>query len=180
MPVVPCAGYIIGVDPGTLFMGVALFKGDQFLEACTLKASRGKDVDERVYLMLKDLATRVWPIVFCPNCSGPHVQLAYEDPSFRRFQSNATTIDALFRCVGHLDQWARACGFAVYKYAVNDIKDGVAGRQGRAVANKQEVEIILRHELGLHEVKLSNHAWDAISVVVYHLAQKRIQSATGD
>jgi Holliday junction resolvasome RuvABC endonuclease subunit len=54
----------------------------------------------------------------------------------------------------------------IFGYNVSTIKTGVAGSSS---ASKEEVEAILRHEFGLHDVKHPSHVWDAIAVGVYHL-----------
>jgi Holliday junction resolvasome RuvABC endonuclease subunit len=66
-----------------------------------------------------------------------------------------------------------ARGYRLHRYKVADIKLRVAGSRR---ASKDEVEAVLRHEYNLHEANYSDHAWDAISVGVYHLAQLRIQA----
>ena len=176
----PCPYWVIAIDPGTHDTGVALFKDGVFYDAFTLQARTAiRDADIRSFNIVSLLAERVWHLIYCQPCHVIHADLVYEDPTFMRRKDRDGTdmgipIAQLFRFIGHLDQWGRSYNLQVFKYGVNAIKTGIAGRAG---ASKTEVETILRHEFNLHDANFTSHAFDAISVGHYHLIQLRIGAA---
>ena len=169
--------FLVAVDPGTRFLGVAFFREGQLFNAQTLRnpGYHKGDVDRRCFDLVQEMAGTVRHIQETTNIGEAPV-VAYEDPEFRSTQANSHAVESLYRFCGHLSHWAMARGYRLYRYKVGDIKQGVAGSQR---ASKDAVEAVLRHELSLHDANYSDHAWDAISVGVYHLAQLRIQAAGG-
>ena len=169
--------FLVAVDPGTRFLGVAFFHEGQFLSAQTLRnpGYRHKDVDRRCYELVQELARtlRLAQVELGVN-EAPII--AYEDPEFRSSEATARSVESLYRFCGHLSQWAMARGYRLHRYPVGDIKLGVAGSRR---ASKDSVEAVLRHEYKLHDANYSDHAWDAISVGVFHLAQVRVKTAGG-
>lgn len=166
--------YVIGIDPGSHEMGVAVFRNGALLETFTIKApAKVKDADERAFGLLSELGEWRDPVVKLPLFIRRCV-LVFEDPVYMVVKGHARPIVELYRFIGHLDQWAREMDWTIYKYPVPEIKLGIAGRVS---ASKAEVEAILRYEFDLHEAVKSDHEWDAISVGWYHLQMERIKEA---
>jgi Holliday junction resolvasome RuvABC endonuclease subunit len=169
--------FIVAVDPGTRFLGVAFFHDGRFLDAQTLRnpASRHRDVDQRCFDLVQELARTTRQFQEDRGIQETPV-VVYEDPEFRSTEATTQAVQALYRFCGHLSQWAMARGYRVHRYKVGDVKLGVAGSRR---ATKDAVEGVLKHEYNLHDAYYSDHAWDAMSVGGYHLAQLRIQAAGG-
>lgn len=167
--------FLVAVDPGTRFLGVAFFHEGRFLTAQTLRnpGYRQGDVDRRCFELVQEMARTVRDFQADHSILDPPV-VAYEDPEFRSTEANNRAVESLYRFCGHLSHWAMARGYRLHRYKVGDVKLGVAGSRR---ASKDAVEAVLRHEYNLHDRNYSDHAWDAISVGVYHLAQLRIQAS---
>ena len=169
--------FLAAIDPGTKFLGLAFFHESRFLRAQTLRnpGYRHKDVDRRCFELVQELARTVRLVQEELGINETPV-VAYEDPEFRSTDATNAAVSSLYRFCGHLSHWAMARGYRLHRYPVGDIKLGVAGSRK---ATKDSVEAVLRHEYNLHDANYSDHAWDAMSVGVYHLAQLRIQAAGG-
>ena len=169
--------FLVAVDPGTRFLGVAFFHDGKFLSAQTLRnpGYRQGDADRRCFELVQELARTVRQFQQDRGIQETPV-VVYEDPEYRSADATARAVESLYRFCGHLSHWAMARGYRLHRYKVGDVKLGVAGSRR---ASKDAVEAVLRHEYDLHDRNYSDHAWDAMSVGVYHLAQLRIQAAGG-
>lgn len=173
------------IDPGTTDSGIAVARNGELVETDTIHVSKSLPALQRTLAMMDKIEECILPIYQSFAAIGASVRqelwekvevhIPYESPvTFHGENGTGRPIASLLNLVVLLEYWARKHGFQPFAYPVNDIKEGIAGRRS---ASKQEVEAVLRHEYNLHEMKASNHEWDAISVLTFHLRQLAIQAA---
>ena len=161
--------WTIAVDPGTLKTGVALFEGNKFVRAFTLKESpKCKDSGLRAFTLIQELEAEVWDDVKCENGTLRHVTLVYENPQMFRIKGGLLKIEPVVRMAGMLTFWALSRDMAVKPYSVSCIKTGITGRNS---ASKKWVEAAMRRLIPAVGFDRPDHEYDAVSVGVYHLDQ---------
>ena len=162
--------WTIAVDPGTLKTGVALFEGNEFVRAFTLKESpKCKDSGLRAFTLIQELEAAVRDDVKCKDGTLRQVTLVYENPQMFRIKGGLLKIEPVVRMAGMLTFWALAHDMAIKPYSVSCVKTGITGRNS---ASKKWVETTMRRLIPAVGFDRTDHEYDAISVGVYHLDQR--------
>lgn len=162
------------IDPGTIDSGIAVARNGELIETDTIHVSKSLPALQRTLDMMDKIENYIIP-AWEAQYKKLQVHIPYESPvTFHGENGTGRPIASLLNLVVLLEYWARNSGFQTFAYPVNDIKEGIAGRRS---APKTEVELIMRHEYNLHEMKKTNHEWDAISIFTYHLRQLAVGAA---
>ncbi|MBS1644524.1 MAG: crossover junction endodeoxyribonuclease RuvC [Bacteroidetes bacterium] len=165
------AKVILGIDPGTLFMGFALIAASKnklsLLEMGVLRLARHNDHSERlrlIYVTIQDLIQRHRPVV-----------AAIEAPFFGK---NVQSMLKLGRAQGVAIAAATVNGLTAVEYAPNKVKQSITGR---GHASKEQVWEMLRQSLQLREERPEHYdATDALAVAVCHHYQGKLAAALSD
>lgn len=162
------AQIILGIDPGTLFMGyglIAVRKNNVALvEMGVLQLARQKDHYER----LKLIYTKIESLI---HLHRPTVA-AIEAPFFGK---NVQSMLKLGRAQGVAIAAATVNGLEAIEYSPNKVKQSITGR---GHATKDQVWQMLRHTLHLQEEEPEYmDATDAVAVALCHHYQKRLPAA---
>jgi crossover junction endodeoxyribonuclease RuvC len=156
---------VLGIDPGTLFMGYGLIKVDKnnvsLLEMGVLRLARQKDHTERlrlIYSRIEELIRQHRPTA-----------AAIEAPFFGK---NAQSMLKLGRAQGVAIAAATVNGLPTTEYSPNKVKQSITGR---GHASKEQVWEVMRRILGLEaEIGESMDATDALAVALCHHFQQQI------
>ena len=162
--------WTIAVDPGTLKTGVALFEGNEFVRAFTLKESpKCKDSSLRAFTLIQELEKELWSEETIEEFGLRDVTLVYENPQMFRIKGGLLKIEPVIRMAGMLTFWALWNGMVVKPYSVSCVKTGITGRNS---ASKKWVEAAMRRLIPAVGFDRPDHEYDAVSVGVYHLDQR--------
>jgi crossover junction endodeoxyribonuclease RuvC len=159
---------ILGIDPGTLFMGYGLIAVNKssvtLVEMGVLRLARQKDHAERlrlIYTTIEGLIHTYKPIV-----------AAIEAPFFGK---NVQSMLKLGRAQGVAIAAATVNGIDAIEYSPNKVKQSITGR---GHATKEQVWEMLRHTLGIEgETPPYMDATDALAVALCHHYQDRMPAA---
>ena len=159
---------ILGIDPGTLFMGfglIAVCKNNVTLvEMGVLRLARHKDHAERlrlIYITIEGLIHAHRPVA-----------AAIEAPFFGK---NVQSMLKLGRAQGVAIAAATVNGLAAIEYSPNKVKQSITGR---GHATKEQVWEMLRHTLSLqNEAPPCMDATDALAVALCHHYQNKLPAA---
>jgi len=163
------------IDPGTIDTGVCLALGCQLLETKTIHVPKSWKALDRTLAMMDKIEEYIMEHYSSRFPQTTMVHIAYEGALTFHGQNGAgRPILALHNLIVLIEYWARQEGIKTYPYNVNDIKIGIAGSPR---ASKQEVEYIMKNEWDLRDAKKSNHEFDAISILTFHLRQLAVQAA---
>lgn len=168
---------IIAIDPGTVDSGVCLARDGQLVETKTLHVPKSWKAMDRTLGMMEKIEDYIYGAWGWPGDLSQQyeIHIPYESPgTFHGEHGDGRPIASLLQLVAVLEYWARKKPVKIFPYPVGDIKEGIAGWHS---ASKQEVEAIMRQEYNLHEMQVSNHEWDAISIFTYHLRQLAVEAA---
>lgn len=173
---------VIGVDPGTVDLGVCMFADGRFLETKFIHVPKNWTLNRKIRRLLSELGS------FTNLHIGlaEEVTLTIEEPIYMegdqtvqeaRFRT-ARPISTLWMFYGALTYWGLEREYEVVGYKVPDIKDAIGGSGS---ASKFMVEATLRARYPEAQAETS-HEWDALAVAAYHLDQLQIAEAsiTGD
>ncbi|MEO6830979.1 MAG: crossover junction endodeoxyribonuclease RuvC [Chitinophagaceae bacterium] len=161
------ARVILGIDPGTLFMGFALIAASKnkvsLLEIGVLRLARHKDHAERlrlIYVTIEALIKKHKPVA-----------AAIEAPFFGK---NVQSMLKLGRAQGVAIAAATVNGLTAVEYSPNKVKQSITGR---GHASKEQVWEMLRHTLQLQDEKPEfMDATDALAVALCHHYQDRLDA----
>lgn len=149
---------ILGIDPGTLFMGYALMDATtstpKLLIMDVLKLSSKKDAYERlqkIHTTVSDLITTYKPNTF-----------AIEAPFFGK---NVQSMLKLGRAQGVAIAAAMHAGLTVTEYSPKKVKQSITGNGN---ADKDQVWKMLQRILSLEEKPQYFDATDALAVALCH------------
>lgn len=152
---------ILGIDPGTLFMGYALMRVErntpQLLTMDVLKLSAKKDAYERlqkIHSTVTDLITS-----YRPSC------FAIEAPFFGK---NVQSMLKLGRAQGVAIAAAMNAGLQVTEYSPKKVKQSITGNGN---ADKEQVWKMLQRIMHLKDDGQSFDATDALAVALCHYYQ---------
>lgn len=152
---------IIGIDPGTIFMGYAVIKviNNKDLELMAIGTiNLDKYADH--YIRLKKIFNRVLSIIeeFLPD------EMALEAPFYGK---NVQSMLKLGRAQGVAMIAALSRDIPIAEYAPLRVKQAVTGR---GAASKEQVANMLKYYLKLDDSALSNRldATDALAVALCH------------
>ncbi|MBX6379217.1 MAG: crossover junction endodeoxyribonuclease RuvC [Thermoflavifilum aggregans] len=161
---------ILGIDPGTVIMGYSVIcchsARVEVLEMGVLKLSRQKDHYERLQLIDEKVTQLIE--TFTPGV------LAIESP----FQGkNIQSMLKLGRAQGVAIVCARRAGLQVTEYSPKKVKQAVTGNGN---AGKQQVWLMLRHQLQLPHEPEYYDATDALAVALchYYALQQPVSAST--
>lgn len=150
---------VLGIDPGTIKMGYGVLDetpaGTVLVQCGVLKASSGLSIEER----LQQLYTTLVEIIdeFRPD------QVAIEEPFVNRNVRSAMMVGEA-KAIASLAATGR--NIPVARYAPRKVKQAVSGYGG---GNKEQVQEMVRLQLGLDTSPEPLDASDAIAVALCHL-----------
>ncbi|MDB5192691.1 MAG: crossover junction endodeoxyribonuclease RuvC [Segetibacter sp.] len=149
---------ILGIDPGTLFMGYALMEvtgnTPSLIMMDVLKLSAKKDAYERlqkIHFTVMELIVEYKPLTF-----------AIEAPFFGK---NVQSMLKLGRAQGVAIAAAMQSGLTVTEYSPKKVKQSITGNGN---ADKDQVWKMLQRILKLEDTPQSNDATDALAVALCH------------
>lgn len=152
----------LGVDPGTALLGFGLVRGDASPEL----VDYGVVVTTAADSMPDRLALLYDAVVELLNVHRPDV-LAIEQLFFAR---NVTTALAVGQARGVVLLAAAQQGIPVSEYKPAEVKQTITG-YGKA--DKQQVQEMVRIQLGLSDVPQPDDAADALAVALCHVHVSR-------
>ena len=149
---------ILGVDPGTLFLGYGLLEVREgrlgLLHMGVLKISPRKDAYERLRLIQLKVGQLISE--FCPQ------DFAIEAPFFGK---NVQSMLKLGRAQGVAIATAMQFGIPVTEYSPRKVKKSITGNGN---AGKEQVWKMLQHLLHMDAQNPSYDASDALAVAICH------------
>ncbi|HUU08646.1 MAG TPA: crossover junction endodeoxyribonuclease RuvC [Dehalococcoidales bacterium] len=158
---------ILGIDPGTVNMGFGVIEAGKnnisLVDYGVLESpGRSSSIEERLshfYGALLKIIAHYQPDV-----------MAIEQPFVAKNVKSALAIGRA-QAVAML---AAACnGIPVYEYAPTEIKQKVADY---GASSKEQVQEMVKLQLGLLEVPQPNDAADALAVAICHLREAQLKS----
>lgn len=156
---------ILGIDPGTLFMGFGLIAVRKntvhLLEMGVLRLAREKEHAERLRLIYTKIESLIGK--YKPGAA------AIEAPFFGK---NVQSMLKLGRAQGVAIAAAAVAGLEVVEYAPNKVKQSVTGR---GHATKEQVWEMIQRTMNLsNEMPELHDATDALAVALCHHFQSRL------
>jgi len=170
---------IIGLDPGTVDTGIAFAEADgRLISTHHLHVPKSWKAMRRILAIAEEVREQTEALVVDPSSDQFH--LAYEQPQtftgFGQFgQGVGRPVIALHQLVAVLEYLAlkSALDITTFCYPIGEIKEGVTGDRS---ASKATVQQLMRLEYNLPFADLSEHEWDAMSIMTHHLSCLKIQS----
>jgi crossover junction endodeoxyribonuclease RuvC len=157
---------ILGVDPGTVAMGYGVIEtGDDepaFIECGVIKPPARSSIGERLSFLYKNLMAII-------SNSSPDV-IAIEEPFVAK---NARTAIAIGRAQAVAILSAANCEIPSYEYTPAQIKQRVTTY---GASSKEQVQEMVRLQLGLEQVPEPNDAADALAVALCHMGEAHINN----
>lgn len=164
MASLPDTQIILGIDPGTLFLGYGLIAVRKstitMLDMGVLQLARKKEHAERLQLIFQKMETLIK--------SHRPTGVAIEAPFFGK---NVQSMLKLGRAQGVAIAAAMVNGLQAAEYAPRSVKQSITGRGN---ATKEQVWEMLRCTLQLPEAPSSWDATDALAVALCHHYHNRI------
>lgn len=154
---------ILGIDPGTVNLGYGVVDGEQEINmvACGVISLPSRvPVEER----LRSLYDRVGTII----AEHKPDEVAIEDPFVGH---NIRSAFAVGRAQAIAILAAAKQGLPVYYYSPAKIKQQITSY---GQSDKQQVQEMVRIQLGLSEVPQPSDAADALAVAICHIQQSRL------
>lgn len=155
---------VLGIDPGTVVMGygvVEVGEGSPAMVECgVLTASAQEPIPQRLYTLFSGLNQLLARL--CPT------EMAVEEPFVAR---NARSALAVGQALAVALLAATAQGIPTYHYTPAQVKQSVAS-YGRS--HKEQVQEMVRLQLGLEWVPQPSDAADALAVALCHWHQTRL------
>ncbi len=153
---------VLGIDPGTIAMGYGIIDGEELkvVDYGALLAPRGVPIARRLqtlYEDLRDVIARYQPS-----------EVAIEEPNVAR-NRRATMAVGQAQAVAILAATER--GIPVFNYTPTRIKQLVSGY---GASGKEQVQEMVRIQLGLDQAPQPNDASDALAVAICHIVERRI------
>lgn len=149
---------ILGIDPGTIFMGYGLIgvkdRKLSVIEANLLNFRRIKSNYERLGLIYKEIDRII-------ETFGPQV-VAIESQFYGK---DIQAMLKLGRAQGVAIAASYNRGLAVFEYAPLQIKQAITGH---GMASKEQVALMLKNMLKMDDAKIPLDASDALAVAVCH------------
>ncbi len=152
---------VLGVDPGTITMGYGVIESQDdeivLIDCGALVSSERSPIGERLsylYKKLLEIIARHQPDV-----------TVVEKPFFAK---NARSAFAIGRAQAMALLAAAIKGIPTYEYTPAQIKQRVANY---GASSKEQIQEMVRLQLGLAEVPQPNDAADALAVAICHLRE---------
>jgi crossover junction endodeoxyribonuclease RuvC len=157
---------IFGIDPGTVVTGYGIIEtGDGepvFLECGVIKPPARSSIGERLSFLYKNLMEII-------SASSPDV-IAIEEPFVAK---NARTALAIGRAQAVAILSAANCNIPSFEYTPARIKQRVATY---GASSKEQVQEMVRLQLGLEYVPEPNDAADALAVALCHMGEAHVNN----
>jgi len=155
---------ILGIDPGTVVMGYGVIEvGDGepvFIECGVIKPPARSSIGERLSFLYKNLMEII-------STYSPDV-IAIEEPFVAK---NARTALAIGRAQAVAILSAANCNIPSFEYTPARIKQRVATY---GASSKEQVQEMVRLQLGLDNVPEPNDAADALAVALCHMGEAHV------
>jgi crossover junction endodeoxyribonuclease RuvC len=151
---------ILGIDPGTINLGYGIVDSDEemrMVDCGALGLSSRTPIEERLHFLYVELGKII-------ACHQPD-EVAIEEPFIGQ---NAHTAFAIGRAQSIAILAAANQGLPVYYYSPAQIKQQVTS-YGRS--DKQQVQEMVKIQLGLAQPPQHNDAADALAVAICHIRQ---------
>ncbi len=160
---------ILGIDPGTVVMGYGIIEtGDGeplFLECGVIRPPARSSIGKRLSFLYKNLMKII-------SASGPDV-IAIEEPFVAK---NARTALAIGRAQAVAILSAANCDIPSFEYTPARIKQRVATY---GASSKEQVQEMVKLQLGLDHVPEPNDAADALAVALCHMGEAHVKELLG-
>jgi crossover junction endodeoxyribonuclease RuvC len=157
---------ILGIDPGTVVMGYGVIEaGDGepvFIECGVIKPPARSSIGERLSFLYKNLMEII-------STYSPDV-IAIEEPFVAK---NARTALAIGRAQAVAILSAANCNIPSFEYTPARIKQRVATY---GASSKEQVQEMVRLQLGLDNVPEPNDAADALAVALCHMGEAHVNN----
>jgi crossover junction endodeoxyribonuclease RuvC len=157
---------ILGIDPGTLVMGYGVIESDDdditFLSCGAITGQERTPIGERLshlYHELTEIIQRHQPDA-----------VAVEQPFIAK---NVRSAMAIGRAQAIALLAAANRGIPTYEYTPTQIKQTVANN---GASSKEQVQEMVKLQLGLAEVPQPNDAADALAVAICHVRQTHLSN----
>ena len=155
---------ILGVDPGTVAMGYGVLKNlnDEItMVVCGVLTPKARSpIGERLSFLYKELSAII-------SKQRPDV-LAVEQPFFAK---NARSALAIGRAQAVAILAAANNGISAYEYTPAQVKMRVANY---GASSKEQIQQMVKLQLGLKEIPEPNDAADALAVALCHIGEMRL------
>ncbi len=157
---------ILGVDPGTIAMGYGVIESRDdettLIDCGTLTTPARSPIGERLsylYNRLSEIVSRYQPNV-----------MAVEQPFIAK---NVKSALAIGRAQAIAILAAANKGVPTYEYTPTQIKQRVANY---GASSKEQIQEMVRLQLGLSQIPQSTDAADALAVALCHLSEVRLSN----
>lgn len=151
---------ILGIDPGSINLGYGIVDSNQemrMVDCGVLRLSSRTPVEERLHSLYVEISKII--ATYKPD------QVAIEEPFIGQ---NARTAFAIGRAQSIAILAAANQGLPIYYYSPAQIKQQVTS-YGRS--DKQQVQQMVKMQLGLPEPPEASDAADALAVAICHIQQ---------
>jgi crossover junction endodeoxyribonuclease RuvC len=157
---------ILGIDPGTVVMGYGVIEtGDGepvFIECGVIKPPSRSSIGERLSFLYQHLMAII-------DASGPDV-IAIEEPFVAK---NARTALAIGRAQAVAILSAANCSIPSFEYTPAQIKQRVTTY---GASSKEQVQEMVRLQLGLDYTPEPDDAADALAVALCHVGEAHVNN----
>ena len=154
---------ILGVDPGTINLGYGIVDGEEemhMVDCGVVNLSSRVPMEERLRALYHELSK-----IIAHHRPG---EVAIEDPFVGH---NIRSAFAVGRAQAIAILAAANQGLPIYYYSPATIKQQITG-YGRS--DKQQIQEMVRIQLGLSELPQPSDAADALAVAICHIQQSRL------
>jgi crossover junction endodeoxyribonuclease RuvC len=157
---------ILGIDPGTVVMGYGVIESDgdaiTLVDFGAIKAPEKAEIGERLSLLFNQLTKVI-------KKHRPDT-VAVEAPFFSKNVHSAIAIGQA-QAIAILA--ASNCRLPVHEYPPAKVKQAVAGY---GTADKEQVQEMVRLQLGLQKAPHPTDASDALAVAICHVQETRLEN----
>ncbi len=153
----------LGVDPGTINLGYSVIEGEEemhMVDCGVINLSPRVSMEERLRSLYAELSKII--VKYKPN------EVAIEDPFIGH---NIRSAFAVGRAQAIAILAAVNQGLPVYYYSPARIKQQITNY---GQSDKQQVQEMVRIQLGLSELPQPSDAADALAVAICHIQQSRL------
>ena len=155
---------VLGIDPGTVRLGYGIVDGeDQIRMVCcgVLTLSSKKPIETRLHFLYRELSQVI--------AEYQPAEVAIEEPFVG---CNIRSALAIGRAQAVAMLAAINQGLPVYRYSPAEIKQQTTSYAG---SDKQQVQEMIRIQLGLPQPPQPSDAADALATAICHLQQRRFE-----
>jgi len=161
---------ILGIDPGTVVMGYGVIDAIEdeitLIDYGALTAVKKENIGERLHHLYKGILEVI-------QRHRPDA-VAVEQPFISK---NVRSAMAIGRAQAIALLAATGKGIPTYEYTPTQIKQRVANY---GASNKEQIQEMVRLQLGLPEIPQPNDAADAIAVAICHLRETHLSQFISD